>query len=135
MKNLLFIALLFLTGCVNISTPQEINQIENDVGIFPHDYEWIVSQYVQQRQNDPGSAQLLTMTKPKIGSSLDGGERFGYVVCAKINVKNEYGRYTGYHTNYFLINNGKVVNALTVDSRDSDYIAKLAATKCAHYIN
>ena len=49
---------------------------------------------------------------PKPFSISDGlrQEKYGYFVCADLNLKTSSGEYTGHHTDGLLINNGSIIH-------------------------
>ena len=93
-------------------------------GAFPSDYETLIKSYMQMILKDPESARYTFSSPPKKG--WNGSKGFGYIVCPLINAKNSYGGYGGNQLNYFMIQNGKVTDAMSLHDRSID--AVLAST-------
>ncbi|MCZ7625983.1 MAG: hypothetical protein C3F12_11435 [Candidatus Methylomirabilota bacterium] len=97
-------------GCV---TPPTWDQLAAaDYGSYPSDYEQIIKGYMQFVLKDPESARFQFLNTPKSGWRSFGEIKFGYVVCAHINAKNSYGGYVGNRMSYFMLKNGRVIDAV-----------------------
>ncbi|MEA3192696.1 MAG: hypothetical protein QOD26_1029 [Betaproteobacteria bacterium] len=80
---------------------------------------------------DPESARYEFLNRPKTGWNGIGGLKFGHVVCARINGKNAYGGYVGYRISYFMIKNGRVIDAV---HGDGSYGDSMVQGRCSHFI-
>lgn len=119
-------ALLF--GC---ATPTAQELATADYGSYPTDFEPIIKSYMQSTLKDPESARYQFLNSPKSGWNGVGGVKYGYVVCAYINGKNSYGGYVGNRMSYFMIKNGRVIDASHGDGNYGDAIVQ---GKCKHFI-
>ena len=97
-----------LLGC---ATPTQQELAAADYGSYPADFETIIKSYMQATLKDPESARYQFLNSPKSGWNGFGGVKYGYVVCVRINAKNSYGGYVGNRMSYFMIRNGRVIDA------------------------
>jgi len=135
MKKLFALLVLFtlvatLSGCAAPLTQEELASA--DYGKYPSDYENIIKSYMDIRLKDPDSARYQFLNTPQTGWNRLGGKKFGYIVCVYINAKNSFGGYVGNRINYFMINNGNVIDALHGDGNYGDAIVQGA---CKNFIN
>ena len=111
----------FLVGCAQAPTRTELSQI--DYGSYPSDYKKSVERYLDMVLRDPGGKQIEWLREPrsmynKEGPLLGGGISAGYAVCAYVNVRNNYGGYTGPKLSWFLIKNDNVIQSYMSATRD-----------------
>lgn len=101
-----------LSGCATPPTAQELARL--DYGPYPDNYEQIVRAYFDRNLKDPSSLQLRDgiPAPTQAWSKFMGDLKAGYKICVTYNAKNSYGAYTGYSTEYFLIKNGEIIDAV-----------------------
>ena len=129
-KSLVLFALIALvSGCATPPTQEELASA--DYGQYPSDYEQIIKGYMQATLKDPDSARYQFLNPPKTGWNGFGGKKFGYIVCAYINAKNSYGGYVGNRMSYFMIKNGRVIDA---SHGDGNYGEAMVQGMCKHFI-
>lgn len=119
-----------LAGCTTTPPPEVLAAA--DYGPYPENFEPIIKAYVAGRLRDPESAQYQFLNVPRKGYWGFGGAKYGHVVCAKINAKNAFGGYTGARISYFMIRDGRVIDASIGDA--GDYGETISAAKCKPYI-
>jgi hypothetical protein len=82
------------------------NANPDDVGPYPDNYRDIVKAEVLKDYYDPSSLQDFFIAAPFQGR-LDFTD--GWVVCFRVNAKNQLGGYTGEQEHSYLIYDGSVV--------------------------
>jgi hypothetical protein len=101
-----------ISACATMPTQEQIANA--DYGPYPDNYQEIIKTYMENLLFDPYSAVYSNWQGPAQGYS--GGRliqtAYGYRVCVDINAKNRMGGYVGKKRQYFLINNGRVVQDL-----------------------
>lgn len=129
-----FLILIFgvtlLSSCA--LPPSQEEMATADYGLYPSDYERIIKDYAAITLKDPSSAQYTFLNEPKRAFNGIGGAKFGWVVCANINAKNSYGGYVGTRMNYFMIKDGRVINA---SYGDGGYGDAIVGGKCKGALN
>jgi hypothetical protein len=114
MKTILcLLAAALLCGCVS-TTPITKEQLEQNCGPEPVNYQAVIKDYFHVILKDPDSALYKCMGAPRRDclreSLLSGGKlRFGWLVDFEMNAKNSYGGYNGYEFYQFLIRNEQVI--------------------------
>jgi len=103
MRNLIPVVLLALSACTVSVTKEEIAAAH--FGAAPTNYERSIRAIMASRI-DAGSAKFRFI-KPAKGFGMINGKRFGWIVKAYINAKNNKGEYVGELTYYFLFADGK----------------------------
>ena len=108
-----------------------------DYGIYPKGYRQRIRQHLNKTLLDAGSARVnITMPPKKVFEiTRDLNPRRGdyletrpyYLVCIEINAKNAYGGYTGWQTQTYEFENGRmksdaVVSTRVCDGKDDPYI-------------
>jgi hypothetical protein len=127
MKVKLVLAMLagiMLAGC---AAPSPSEMASADYGAYPDNYQEVVQNFMAATLKDPGSAQYNFIGGPMRAWNGLGGRAYGYAVCVNINAKNSYGGYVGYHLNYFLIHDGRVVKSI---SGSGQYTQPMAEGAC-----
>ncbi len=154
--NLGAVSLLVITGCATGPSPVQMMDQDTarwraslpepgaDYGIYPQNYQEIVTTAIAGILKDPDSAKYSGFTQPrhdqvihlefqsdgKGGLVTDGSSPpvrtaiYGYAVCVAVNAKNSYGGYTGNQTYWLLIRDGQVIR--TAQAGESLYIGHLA---------
>jgi hypothetical protein len=101
-----------LSGCATPPSAEELARL--DYGAYPENYEQIIRAYFDRGLKDPSSLQISggipapTQSWQKFMGSL----KAGYRTCVTYNAKNSFGAYTGYTTTYFLIKDGRIIDAI-----------------------
>jgi len=101
-----------LTGCATPPSAEELAHL--DYGAYPDNYEQLIRAYFDRGLKDPSSLQISggipapTQSWQKFMGSL----KAGYRTCVTYNAKNSFGAYTGYTTTYFLIKDGRIIDAI-----------------------
>ncbi len=129
---------LLLAACASPMVDISMQSIRSaDYGIYPKDYRQRIRQHLNRTLLDGGSARVnITMPPKKIFEiTRDWEPRRGdylktrtyYLVCIEINAKNAYGGYTGWQTQTYEFENGRmksdaVVSTRVCDSKDDPYI-------------
>jgi len=90
-----------LAGCAIGSTANP-----SDVGPYPNNYLDIVKAQIQADYYDPSSLQDFLIAAPFEGRLMFTD---GWVVCFRVNAKNQLGGYTGEQEHSYLISNGVIV--------------------------
>ena len=130
MKSILaFLAIA--TSVVGCAAPTSQELAAADYGPYPDDHEQIIKNYMQSFLKDPESARYQFLNSPKSGWNSLGGKKYGYIVCVNVNAKNSYGGYVGNRMSYFMINNGRVIDASHGDGNYGDAIVQ---GKCNKFI-
>ena len=120
---------MFIAGCATRPTEQELTNA--DYGSYPSDYEQLIRRHMQSVLKDPDSARYDFLNSPKSGWNVLGGKKFGYVVCANINAKNSFGGYVGTRMSYFMMRDGRTIDASHGDGNYGDAIVQ---GKCKAFI-
>lgn len=116
-----------LVGCAIAPSQQELASA--DYGSYPSDYEQVIKSFMQSVLKDPESARYQFLNAPKPGWNALGSKKYGFVVCANINAKNSYGGYVGNRMSYFMIKNGRVIDASHGDGSYGDALVQGMCTK------
>jgi len=103
MKAFLSVVLLALAACTVSVTKEEIAAAR--FGAPPKNVERSIRSILASRI-DAGSAKYRILAPAK-GFAMVNGKRFGWIVKAYINAKNNKGEYIGELTYYFLFADGK----------------------------
>lgn len=108
-KTMLIISSVFIVGCT--STPSRQENEPDAYGEFPKNYSEIVRSHYRFLTEEPNSIRFNVIHAPRLFSISNGlrQEKYGYLVCADLNLKKSNGDYTGHHTDGLLINNGRIV--------------------------
>ena len=90
-----------------------------DYGVYPENYQEIVTNWLHAHRPNVDSMRGLTMTKPVqdrvwVGN-MYGGFAYGYKTCVTYDIKNAYGEYTGPKDFTFLLKNGELAHAGVYD--------------------
>lgn len=100
-------AALFLTVCLLLGGIAPVPAQEPTVpptagdpkvyGEYPLAYKEIITGWLQENLQDPGSAIIEWNTEPKAGEykAANGKRYVGYIVDFSVNARNEFGGYTG----------------------------------------
>lgn len=109
-KAMFIISSAFIVGCS--STPPRQGNESGAHGDFPKNYSEIVKSYYRPLAEEPNSIRFNVIHAPRIYSISNKlrQEKYGYLVCADLNLKKSNGEYTGHHTDGLLINNGRIVH-------------------------
>lgn len=110
MKKIMFIiSLAAVAGCASTPLRQEGKSIEH--GEYPKNFSEIVKSHYRAITKEPESIRFNVIHAPRAFLILDGipQAKYGYLVCADLNLKNSDGEYTGHHTDGLLINNGHII--------------------------
>lgn len=103
------LALTLMFGCSSTPSPEEVATA--NYGPYPENYEQIKS-YMESVLKDPYSVIYRSIEKPeKSWYKQSNFEQpiYGYQTCVTYNAKNSFGAYTGYSTDYFIINDGSII--------------------------
>jgi hypothetical protein len=119
-----------VSGCATTPPPEVLATA--DYGAYPENYEAIIREFAGGQLKDPESAQYRFMNSPKKGYWGLGGAKYGYVVCARINAKNGFGGYAGSALSYFMIHDGRIIDASI--GKAGEYGELMPTTKCKPYI-
>lgn len=125
----MFLFVLTLAGC---ATPPSTEQISNaNYGPYPTNYDVIVKRHLNALLKDPSSAQWRKIKSPDKGWSVYFGRTvYGYAVCYGVNAKNSFGGYVGERLNFFMINNGRVIQHFREDGSEFDIGGQAAQKRC-----
>jgi hypothetical protein len=109
-KTMLVLSLVAIAGCAN--TPLGQAGESNEHGEYPEDFPEIVKAHYQTIAKEPQSIRFNVIHIPRYFSISDGlrQAKYGYLVCADVNLKTSSGEYTGHHTDGLLINNGRIIH-------------------------
>lgn len=100
---------VLLAGCASLDQPNEF------IGPYPHDYKTTIREHVLRSFFDPYSIRDASISEPVRSHT---GEPNGWLVCLEANAKNRMGGYTGLsRTAYYLQIGGRLVGSET----DDDY--------------
>ncbi len=110
---------LLFTGCA--TAPSQDESHSPRYGAYPANYQDIIKAHMSQVLKDPRDARYEFLNKPAQGWRT-GSNKFGYVVCANINAKNDIGEYAGARQYYFLINGGRVIEGDVAGGFCSPYV-------------
>jgi hypothetical protein len=108
-KTMLIISLATIAGCASTPLRQEGESIEH--GEYPKNFSEIVKSHYRTIAKEPESIRFNVIHAPRSFSISDGlrQAKYGYLVCADLNLKTSSGEYTGHHTDGLLINGGRII--------------------------
>jgi|SRR6185295_5206770 len=110
MKWSLAVAMLLLSACATIPTPEQISHAE--YGQLSPAYKEHIQAHMFPLFYDPESARYRYLGEPTRGYAYINGDfqapQFGYLVNVRINAKNRMGGYAGEKPFTFLVRNESV---------------------------
>lgn len=138
MKRLGYVAVaaaLLLAGCADgpPARPDGLPLSVADAGPMP-DRDALIRSYLRGYLKDPMSAQIEDVAGPTfttMNASLLGPSAYGWGVCFRVNAKNSYGGYVGFHEMALIWRDGRTERVFG-DMRDNMFDQALAAGACRH---
>ena len=108
-KTVLIITFAAVSGCASAPSKQEAGA--GEYGEYPKNYPEIVKSHYQAIVAEPGAIRFNVIHVPRLFALSEGMSqaRYGYLVCADLNLKQSSGEYTGHHTDGLLIHDGRIV--------------------------
>jgi len=82
-------------------------------GAYPHNYQEIITAWLNSVLVDPNSVQIKWRSEPRPGELKVGKDQTvsGFLVDFSVNARNIFGAYTGAQKHTALIRDGQVVTA------------------------
>jgi hypothetical protein len=82
-------------------------------GAYPHNYQEIITAWLNSALVDPNSVQIKWRSEPRPGELKVGKDQTvsGFLVDFSVNARNVFGAYTGAQKHTALIRDGQVVTA------------------------
>ena len=91
---------------------QEVPPPNAAYGTYPHNYQEIISAWLNEALVDPKSVVIQWKGEPRPGELKVQGQMIsGFLVDFTVNARNIFGAYTGAQKHTALIRDGKVVTA------------------------
>jgi hypothetical protein len=115
MRALGLAALIALAVAGSAGARQKQAPDTGSAGATPSDYDIKIKAFLNDTLKDPESAKIEELRGPRVGAHLVDRGFLGHLwgepawwVCYKVNAKNSYGGYVGYHKYMFAFINGRI---------------------------
>lgn len=111
------IAATLASGCVSSHGPLRADGTEvtqADAGDRPGDVKALIQAHLRTALKDPASAQVEEIVGPaflSVKASFLGPEAYGWATCFRVNAKNSYGGYVGFHPMVILWRDGSLIRS------------------------
>lgn len=138
------VALAICAASSSVARPKQAPD-PSSAGAAPSDYQAVVKAWLENNLKDPDSAKIEEVRGPRVGAQLVDRGFLGHLwgdpawwVCYKVNARNSYGGYTGYHRYLFGFVRGRI--AMTLESPTSayggrDYPDETVENECSRVID